>query len=128
MDIFPLTTTSVSVLTVLMPFTDIAKAAASANVSYADILETVLFAVINKDPANTVTVIFETSEDGVTPDTALIWTYNIGPGQQCSLEIGPKFIRKFFAITAHTQSPGFPTASVQWTARGLMAWAGFFER
>ena len=98
----------VSVATPLLPFTSFNR------------YQQLLFAVQNLDPTNVVVVTIETSEDGVSVDTQLVYQYQIGPGQQCSLEIGPGNLRNFFSITAQTQGPSFPTADVTFQVKAGM--------
>lgn len=99
----------VSTVTPLLAFTDLSD------------YQIILLAVQNVDPSNEVTVFFETSEDGVSVDTTLVYTYTIQPGQQCSLQISPDNMRSFFAITAQTDAPSFPTAQVTFQARAGMS-------
>lgn len=94
----------VSTLTPLLPFTDFSK------------FQTLILSVQNVDPTNPVTVFFETSEDGISVDSALTYSYTIQPGQQCSLEVGPQNIRTYYSIAAETASP-FPTAMVTWEVK-----------
>ncbi len=98
----------VSTLTPLLPFT--------ALVRY----QLLLFSVQNVDPTNTVTVFIETSEDGESVDTALVYTYTLEPGQQASLQVGPDQIRTYYSLSAQTLGPSFPTAQVTWKLRGGM--------
>lgn len=98
----------VSTLTPLLPFT---------SFSHHQLL---LFSVQNLDPTNAVEVTIETSEDGTSVDTQLVYQYTIQPGQQCSLEVGPDQLRSFYALSAQTSSPSFPTANVTWKIKGGM--------
>lgn len=77
-----------------------------------------LFALQNTDGVNGVSLIVETSEDGVHPD-AEFWRAIAPAGDQVSYEIGPKEMRKFYRMSAVTASPGFPTVAVNWQMRGL---------
>lgn len=77
----------------------------------------ILFYLVNNDLTNACTLIIETSEDGVHPDinaTSIV----IPPGNQGSLEIGPEQLRRFWRLTAHSPSPGYPDISVTWGSRG----------
>lgn len=100
--------TNVSTLAVL-------KAFANLGSNY----HTLLFCVQNLDLANSVTVIIETSEDGIYPDALVLWTLTCPAQKQVSLEVGPGLLRRFWRISAHTASPGFPTVPVTWTVRGV---------
>jgi hypothetical protein len=101
-------TASVSTLTVLKAFTNLGS-------DY----HTLLFVVINTDDTDTVTVTIETSEDGVHPDGTSIWTLTAAPGKQASMEVGPGLLRRYWRMSANTDSPGFPTAAVTWCIRGV---------
>lgn len=94
----------VSTLTPLLPFYDFSK------------FQVVLLTVQNVDPTNSVTVYFETSEDGFSVDNALTYQFTILPGEQCSLEVGPQQVRKYYSIAAETASP-FPVAQVTFEVR-----------
>jgi hypothetical protein len=76
-----------------------------------------LFAVQNLDVTNNVTLIVETSQDGVHPDV-VNFQATAPPGDQASYEVGPKFIRSYFRLSAVTDDP-FPTVSVNWQIVGL---------
>lgn len=78
-----------------------------------------LFAVINMSEADPVTVLIDTSEDGVADDQDSHAELAIQPGKQGSLEIGPLQTRRFFRLTAHTAEPDYPTALVKWTIKGM---------
>lgn len=78
----------------------------------------VLFALQNTDVMNEVSLIVETSEDGATPD-AVFWRATAPAGEQVSYEVGPKDVHQFFRMSAVTDSPGFPTVSVNWQMRGI---------
>lgn len=78
-----------------------------------------LFTLVNLDETNSVTMIIETSEDGTHPDAANVWTLVAPPGKQVSYEHGPGQIRKYWRISAHTASPGYPTVNVQWAVKGV---------
>lgn len=79
---------------------------------------TLLFTLVNLG-ADPVTFIVETSEDGTHADSVAVWTLTATAGKQASLEIGPGQIRKYWRISAHTTSPAYPTAAVQWAIRGV---------
>lgn len=129
MDVYPLSPAPVSVLTELLPFTDLSGVIPVLNVSkFGFALDSFLLIVDNVDPTNTVTVTFETSEDGVSVDTATVYSYTIAPGQQATLEIGPEFTRTYFSISAETQGPSWPTANVNWGVRGNLVNPGTFYR
>jgi hypothetical protein len=69
---------------------------------------------IDADPSNLVTVNFETSPDGESIDQDRLYTKDILPGQQFSLEVGPEQLRRWFGITAQSQGPSYPDAKVTW--------------
>jgi len=98
----------VSTVTPLLPFTDLSD------------YQIVFLAVQNLGP-NEVTVFFETSEDGISVDATLVYTYTIQTGQQCSLEISPDNVRSYYSITAQTDAPSFPTSQVTFQARAGMS-------
>lgn len=98
----------VSTVAPLLPFTAFTR------------YQLLLVSVQNVDPTNPVQVTIETSEDGESVDTQLVYQYTIQPGQQCSLQIGPDQIRSFYAISAQTAGPSFPTAQVTWKVKGGM--------
>jgi hypothetical protein len=77
-----------------------------------------LFAVQNLDLVNELQMIVETSQDAVHADVTTFLT-TVPAGDQGSYEIGPKFIRTYFRLSAQTDSPGFPTVNVNWQVVGL---------
>lgn len=95
----------VSTLTPLLPFFDFS------------LFQVILLSVQNVDPTSSVTVYFETSEDGINSDPQLTYSYTILPGQQCSLEVGPQQIRRYYSISAETTGPSFPVANVTFEAK-----------
>jgi hypothetical protein len=96
---------AVSTLTVLMPWTDFT--------SY----DALLFSVVNLSSAETLTVAFDTSPDGVSPDADRAATVTVGPLKSGSIEVGPGLLRTKWRISANTQSP-FNAAQVQWQVLG----------
>jgi hypothetical protein len=103
---------SVSVLTALLPFTSWPHTGG------------LLFAVVNLDAANPLTVILDRSEDGVSPDsdpvTGKTQTATAPPLSQCSFEIGPNPLASYWRLSAHTASPGFPTVQVKWRVKAIV--------
>lgn len=96
------TPTTVSTLTVLMPFTELAAE-----------LETLLFYVLNQSATETVTATLETSEDGVLADSDRTYTLTAPPSTQASQEVQLP-LRTYWRLSASTASPTFNTASVRW--------------
>jgi hypothetical protein len=92
--------TNVSTLTAMVPFT---------NWTAADAL---LFAIINLDSTNPVTMRVESSEDGIHPDVDFTEVV-APPGQQASIEVGPAPVRSYWRVSAYTQSPAYPTVPVK---------------
>lgn len=128
MDIFPLSPATLPSGTPaeLLPFTDLS--ATIKSLIYSDlgfILDSFLLIVINSDPTNQLTCFFETSEDGVSVDSSIIYTYTIGPSQQASLEIGPGFTRTYFAISAEGVGG---TCQCNWGVRGILKGPGTYFR
>jgi hypothetical protein len=99
---------NVSTLTVLKAFTNLGSE-----------YHVLLFAVVNESGTDPVTVIIETSEDGVHPDGVSVWTLEAEPDKQVSLEVGPGLLRQYWRISAHTEDPAYPTAPVRWAIRGV---------
>ena len=83
----------VSVLTPLLAFKG------SGSVGSLGTADAVLFSVQNVDAVNSATITMETSQDGSSVDLQAP-QYTIAPGQQCSMEISPQQLRRYFAITA----------------------------
>lgn len=100
--------TPVSTLTVLKAFTRLGNE-----------YHTLLFVLVNLDVTNEVSMIVETSEDGVHADSVAVWTLNAAPGKQASFEIGPGQTRSYWRLSAQTESPSFPTVNVQWAVKGV---------
>jgi len=96
------TTVSVSTLTALMDWTDLS--------GYPDIVPV----LINDDATNNVNLIVETSDDpGGTKKPDIFQRTTAIP----ALKQGAEDItnhRKYWRISAQTDSPGFPTVSVRW--------------
>jgi hypothetical protein len=112
MPLYPsLQNATVSTLTVLFPFTNLR--AVSPPLSAAGYV----LAIINLDPTNSIIVNFETSEDGVHADENSTYTYTVGPGSQAKLGLAEPFPETYFAITANSQGPSYPTVAVQWCVR-----------
>lgn len=128
MDIFPITPATVpsGTPTALLPFTNLSQTIEPLLTSKLGfILDSILLIVINSDPTNSLTCFFQTSEDGVSVDTSIIYTYTIGPGQQATLEIGPDFTRTFYAITAEGAGA---SCACKWGVRGIMRFPGTYFR
>lgn len=101
-------TTNVSTLTVLKAFTNLGSA-----------YHTLLFCLQNTDNSNNVTLLVETSEDGVYPDTNVKWTIACPAQKQASVEIGPGLLRRYWRVSAYSDSPGYATVAVKWAVRGV---------
>jgi hypothetical protein len=101
-------TSNVSTLTVLKAFTNLGS-------SY----HTLLFAIQNTDSTNNVNLLVETSEDGVYPDAAVRWTVVCPAQKQASVEVGPGILRRFWRVSAYTDSPGYATVACKWAVRGV---------
>jgi hypothetical protein len=101
-------TSNVSTLTVLKAFTNLGST-----------YHTLLFCLQNTDVSNSVTVTIETSEDGVYPDAAVLWTLNCPPQKQVSLEVGPGLLRRYWRLSANTAGPSYPTVAASWCVRGV---------
>jgi hypothetical protein len=99
---------NVSVLTTLYPFTDVGTHHSS-----------LLFAVVNLSATNTLHMVIDTSEDGTHPDGTNQIVVDVAPGYQGSYEVGTLQIRKYFRLSAYTDSPAFPVASANWYIRGV---------
>lgn len=97
----------VSTLTVLKAFTNLGW-------DY----HTLLFVMVNKSASDNVTMLVETSEDGVYPDGLVKWERVAAPLKQVSLELGPWIMRRYWRVSAYSDSPGFPTVPVSWSIRG----------
>lgn len=82
--------------------------------------KTLLFTVVNLDSSNSVTMILETSQDGIHPDDDKTYLVSAGPGKQASNEVGPCPLRRWWRISAQTQSPTFPIVAVKWQISGSM--------
>lgn len=105
---FAATPTNVSTLTTLVPFTDWSTR------------DSILFALINLDSTNSVTLRLETSQDGTHPDGSAAQEVTAGPGQQASMEIGPRPVRRYWRLSAYTSSPSFPVVAVKFE---VSAWS-----
>ena len=101
-------TISVATLTVLKAFTNLGS-------SY----HTLLFVLQNTDNANAVTLLVETSEDGVYPDTSVKWTVVCPAQKQASVEVGPGLLRRFWRDSAYSDGPGYATVLCKWAVRGV---------
>lgn len=83
------------VITPLVPWTDVG-----------DRTDALLLAVVNKDTANTAHVVFDTSQDPdpdpnkKAVDPAHQYVYDIGPGQQATLNVEANNARRFWRISA----------------------------
>ena len=100
--------TPVSTLTPLLAFEDLGKYYGS-----------ILLVVINLSLTDQVHMVVDTSEDGVHLDNDKQQDVVALPGCQASSEIGPHLVRRYFALSAYTDGPGYPTANVQWGIFGL---------
>lgn len=100
----------VSVLTLLLTFTDYS------------LYRAILFTVVNLDLTSVVTALLETSEDGVHPDDGFdqLITLEVNPGMQRSWQVGGDKLRKFYRLSAHTLSPGYPAATVKFRVSGVL--------
>lgn len=128
MDIFPIVPATVpnGTPTALLPFTNLAQTIAPLITSKLGfILDSILLIVINTDSTNSLTCFFETSEDGVAVDTSIVYSFTIGPGQQATLEIGPDFVRTYYAITAEGVGA---SCACKWGVRGIMRFPGTYFR
>lgn len=103
-------------------------ASGSANVSTLTVLKafadlgyeyhTLLFTVTNLDGSNPLNVTFETSENGTNPDCVQVWNLVAQPGKQASMQY-TEGLRRYWRISAATNSPGFPTVACTWEIRGI---------
>jgi hypothetical protein len=66
-----------------------------------------LFYLINQDATSSVTMVIETSEDGVHPDQAAI-SITATPGKQVSHEVGPYQLRSYWRLSATTSGSNVP--------------------
>lgn len=105
---------NISTLTPLFPFTNLALAVGPIPVT------AFILAIINLDPTNSIIVNFEVSEDGIHPDAARSYNYEVAPGMQQSLSISGPDADTYFAITAQSMSPSFPTVAVKWAVRAKL--------
>lgn len=96
---------NVSTRTQLMAFTNLLN-------SYTKLM----IGVLNLSTTDPVTVIIETSENGVNEDVGEIQL--IAPPEQSAMIEVNDSLKKFWAIYAQTDSP-FPTASVKWFLRAV---------
>jgi hypothetical protein len=101
-------TADVSTLTVLKAFTNLGS-------SY----HTLLFCVQNTDAVNDVTLVVETSEDGVYPDASVVWVVSCPAQKQATVECGPGILRRFWRVSAHSADPEYPVVAVKWAVRGV---------
>lgn len=106
--VFPLSaSTPVSTLTPLLAFKDFGQG-----------YSTILFELVNNDGANAAYLDIESSTDGTTPDADLV--ERVAPASKgCSYAVGPDNIRRYWRVSAHSLSPGYPTVNVQWKISGI---------
>ena len=110
----PLTTRSISTLTPLLDWFT------------CEFGHRMLVVMINDDGSNNSNLIVETSED---PDASkkvdsMFWTQACAANQQISIEINNPSARKYYRVSAQTDSPGFPTVSIRWQ----LSWIQEFGR
>lgn len=67
-----------------------------------------LFTFVNTDATNSVTITVETSQDGTHPDIN-VYTYVLPAGKQCSLEVSPPKLRRYFRASGQTAGPTVAT-------------------
>lgn len=73
----------------------------------------------NLDAVNPVTLVVDVSHDGTVPCVSRTQTRRIPALFQDVVEIGEPNPYTYARLAAHTDSPGFPTVSVQWAVVGL---------
>lgn len=99
---------TVSTLTVLKAFTNLGST-----------YHTLLFVLHNTSASSNTTMLVETSEDGTYADAHIKWTVTCPPGKQASVEVGPGILRRFWRLSAYSDSPSYPEVAVKWAIRGV---------
>ncbi len=69
-----------------------------------------LFTITNLDAAENVTMVTETSEDAAHADVNS-WLVVVPAGKQGTIEVS-EFLRRYWRVSAYSDSPGFPNVPV----------------
>jgi hypothetical protein len=82
--------------------------------------------LINDDGSNNANLIVETSEDPSVSKKvdAMVFNSPCLPSAQTSIEIDNPSARKYYRVSAQTDSPGFPTVNIRWQ----VTWIQEFSR